>query len=399
MSSLASWLNNKSKEEHLLFIKRLSANDTGATGSNQSGIYINPEIMERVVPSICHRQSPNPSKKLFARISSHAINEREILATYYNSKFFGGSVNEYRFTRWGGRYSPLMDHDNTGSLVIFSFPFEDQNISPFVDVWVCNGPDQDEEVQAIIGEIIPGKYAFGLSKHLIGGFVQNQTHFNQYDIPRHWHQTFPSGHDIIKFSSELQGYKYSLDPDERLMQRRRAEFDVFLFVEALHTKHLIRDGFDSVDSFIKIANSISNRRKSRAGRSLEIHLERIFSEEGLIRFDMQANTEGNKKPDFIFPSQMDYHNPYFPSHNLRMLAVKTTCKDRWRQALSEADRVANKHLFTLQEGVSLNQFNEMRDAGVQLVVPRELHKKYPKEIRHEIMYLSEFINEMKLLNY
>lgn len=82
-----------------------------------------------------------------------------------------------------------------------------------------------------------------------------------------------------------------------------------------------------------------------------------------------------------------------------MLAVKTTCKDRWRQALSEADRVANKHLFTLQEGVSLNQFNEMRDAGVQLVVPRELHKKYPKEIRHEIMYLSEFINEMKLLNY
>ncbi|MBA8867457.1 hypothetical protein FHW11_004648 [Pantoea agglomerans] len=129
MSSLASWLNNKSKEEHLLFIKRLSANDTGATGSNQSGIYINPEIMERVVPSICHRKNPNPSKILFARISSHAIPEREILATYYNNKFFGGSVNEYRFTRWGGRYSPLMDHDNTGSLVIFSFPIKNQIVS------------------------------------------------------------------------------------------------------------------------------------------------------------------------------------------------------------------------------------------------------------------------------
>jgi hypothetical protein len=56
-----------------------------------------------------------------------------------------------------------------------------------------------------------------------------------------------------------------------------------------------------------------------------------------------------------------------------MLAAKTTCKDRWRQILNEADRIPAKHLLTLQEGVSEGQFREMNDAGVRLVVPRALH--------------------------
>jgi hypothetical protein len=30
-----------------------------------------------------------------------------------------------------------------------------------------------------------------------------------------------------------------------------------------------------------------------------------------------------------------------------MLGVKTTCSDRWRQVLAEADRIQLKHLLTL----------------------------------------------------
>ena len=32
-----------------------------------------------------------------------------------------------------------------------------------------------------------------------------------------------------------------------------------------------------------------------------------------------------------------------------MLAVKTTCKDPWRQILTEADHIGTKHLLTQQE--------------------------------------------------
>ncbi|MDR8470211.1 restriction endonuclease, partial [Acinetobacter baumannii] len=89
---------------------------------------------------------------------------------------------------------------------------------------------------------------------------------------------------------------------------------------------------------------------------LELHLESLFKEHGVMSFETQAITEGKKKPDFIFPSGAAYRDPYYPAEQLRMLGVKTTCKDRWRQVLNEADRIDTVHLFTLQQGVSVAQF-------------------------------------------
>ena len=40
--------------------------------------------------------------------------------------------------------------------------------------------------------------------------------------------------------------------------------------------------------------------------------------------------------------------------------VKSTCKDRWRQVLSEADRIPNKHLFTLEAAISENQTSKCK---------------------------------------
>ncbi len=98
--------------------------------------------------------------------------------------------------------------------------------------------------------------------------------------------------------------------------------------------------------------------------------------------------------NFLFPSAGAYHDTEFPVENLRMLAVKTTCKDRWRQILNEADKIHQVHLFTLQEGVSLAQYREMRESGVRLVVPSSLHKKYPEAVRAELMTLGAFIAEL-----
>lgn len=184
------------------------------------------------------------------------------------------------------------------------------------------------------------------------------------------------------------------DPDVQLIDRRRVEYDIFLLVEELHVLDIIRKGFGSVDEFIALANSVSNRRKSRAGKSLELHLEHLFIEHGLRHFATQAVTEGNKKPDFLFPSAEAYHDSEFPGENLRMLAVKTTCKDRWRQILNEANRIPQVHLFTLQEGVSQAQHKEMQAEGVRLVVPSSLHKKYPEAVRAELMTLGAFIAEL-----
>ncbi|PIB17785.1 type II restriction endonuclease [Vibrio rotiferianus] len=185
------------------------------------------------------------------------------------------------------------------------------------------------------------------------------------------------------------------NPDNALMQRREAEYSLFRRVEEIHVLDLIKTGFSSVDEFISLANSVSNRRKSRSGKSLELHLEHIFLENSLSSFDTQAVTENNKKPDFLFPSGESYHDANYPVEKLRMLAVKTTCKDRWRQVLNEADRIQMVYLFTLQEGVSKNQFKEMTDSNVKLVVPLSLHKSFHKDFRDELISLESFIESTK----
>ena len=161
-----------------------------------------------------------------------------------------------------------------------------------------------------------------------------------------------------------------------------------------YTLPAILEGFASVDEFIKLAHSVSNRRKSRAGASLEHHLASIFIDEQL-QFEQQIMTEGRKQPDFLFPSSQAYHNKIFPPADLSMLAAKTCCKDRCRQVITEAQRITPKHLFTLQEGISSPQLQEMRDSQVQLVIPASNLSKYPSKRQHEIMTLEQFIIHIK----
>ena len=56
-----------------------------------------------------------------------------------------------------------------------------------------------------------------------------------------------------------------------------------------------------------------------------------------------------------------------------------------------------KHLLTLQEGVSENQFREMTEAGVRLVVPQGLHHAYPESVRQRILSLEDFIRDVRFL--
>ena len=81
----------------------------------------------------------------------------------------------------------------------------------------------------------------------------------------------------------------------------------------------------------------------------------------------------------------------FPAEDLVVLGAKTTCKDRWRQVLSEADRVEEKHLFTLQQALSKNQLKEMQDSHVKLVVPHVYISSFPREYQSSIWSLSTFI--------
>lgn len=152
----------------------------------------------------------------------------------------------------------------------------------------------------------------------------------------------------------------------------------------------IKDGFSSTDEFLSYALSLLNRRKSRVGHALENHLEQIFISRDL-KYVRTCVTENKSRPDFLFPSASAYHDQNLDAEFLTMLGVKTTCKDRWRQVISEAARIKSKHLLTLEEGISEGQTDEMISHNIQLVVPEPLHDTYTAKQQKWLMTLEQFI--------
>jgi hypothetical protein len=65
---------------------------------------------------------------------------------------------------------------------------------------------------------------------------------------------------------------------------------------------------------------------------------------------------------------------------------------RWRQILSEAKRIDEKHLLTLESPISPAQTDEMRHHRVQLVVPKALHVPYTPGQRQWLMGVKDFVS-------
>jgi EcoRII C terminal len=184
------------------------------------------------------------------------------------------------------------------------------------------------------------------------------------------------------------------DPDQAICYWLDAEEQLFYAMEAELLAIRLERRFDSVDEFIATAQSTLQRRKSRMGHSLQHHAAEIFKVHTL-RFVAQARTERKHQPDFLFPGENEYRNEEWPVERLTMLAAKSTCKDRWRQILTEADRIPRKHLLTLDQALSFDQVGEMSQSQVQLVIPAPLQGVYGVEMRRSFMQLRQFIEHVR----
>jgi hypothetical protein len=132
-----------------------------------------------------------------------------------------------------------------------------------------------------------------------------------------------------------------------------------------------------------------NRRKSRAGRSLENHFDYLLGRAAIPHVIRPSEVDG--KPDVIIPSVEAYKDNRYPTRKLFMVGVKTTCKDRWRQVLNEAKRIKDKHILTIQQGISKRQLNDMKEDGVQLIVPADIHKQYPPRSDMRLLAVDDFV--------
>lgn len=396
---LESWLLNVSGPEWLWHVKYLSANDTYAKPNiHQGGPLVGKALLTAAFPELTARadHERNPDLHIPASVDSH-LETLDLRLTWYNSRRLERRAtgrDEARLTRWGSRSSAMVEPDATGSLVVLAFRVRPGKDADALRVWRCRTTQEEDYLLERVDSVEPGRsrlispFSTGVQAERTGPCALADA-----EIPEAWQHAFPSGDQIVQWV--VANRSHARKPvDDRLMARRVCEYEVFRSIERFHAMPRIAAGFPSVDAFVEFAGSLTNRRKARSGRSLELHARQIFKEEG-IPFSWTPQTEEKKTPDFIFPSIEAYHDTGWPAARLRMLAAKTTCKDRWRQVINEADRIPVKHLLTLQEGVSAQQHREMQQHGVQLVVPSRLVTSYPADVIPALLTLEQFLADIR----
>ena len=367
------------------YCKFMSANDSGETGGHQVGILI----------------SRRSSSMLFSdeEIRNNHILRRDVKILWQSDFYTDSNViwyeskRELRITRFG-RGFPFIRPEYTGALfVLCKFTDTDyeafilnteEDIEQFLDTFGITPAETNRiiEVNRVDPEI--------REKQEIDSFISAMSEF------------FPASFDMSLAARTIHQNVHGdsgiimSDPDRVLLDWTEEEYRLFRSLEHARYGDLISRGFKSVDDFIILANQVLNRRKSRAGKSLEHHLAAIFDGNN-IKYTAQGITEGNKKPDFIFPSIEAYHDLLFSIEKLCTLAAKTTCKDRWRQVINEADRLRdqNKYLCTMQQGISAAQMDEMEAEKVILVVPKPYISTYPRDRQDRIWTLGKFVGYIK----
>ncbi len=368
------------------FCKFISANDAGKTGAHQEGFYIPKNSVSLMFDPPGVKGS---NDERFITIKWQEDFETRSRFIYYGK----GTRNEYRLTRFG-RGFPFLTDENVGDLFILSHIEGD-----YYEGFVLEADDDIEDFftafnlsSADTNRLIAKVNSVTASETILDCFERYITTL-QTD--------FPSTIDLAVNARICYNRIFNVSdhyiqnkPDDMLLKWLAAEFDLFKTIENYRYSDRIQTPFKNVEELIVYANTILNRRKSRAGKSLEHHLTEIFKKSALD-FEMQVVTEENKRPDFIFPGSAYYHNATTDPGRLVFLAAKTTCKDRWRQVLNEADRIPEKHLFTLQQGISTNQLNEMYKYNVILVVPEPYLKSFPVSFRSRILNLESFLTHVK----
>ena len=381
MSEILNLVTNKVQQAKSALCKFITANDTGSTGGHQCGFHISKEAWAMFLDS-----EPTKGANIDIPIRIRWQNDFDTDSRF---KYYGvGTRNEYRITRFG-RGFPFLDERNVGDLLVLTRFDQD-----YYEAFVLQTDDDIDEFFSYFNlsydktnqiiDISQIEQPEQRMRALISSFVAKFDSFPETRIMA------KGARDCYNEANKIVTQNILKAPDSILLGWLDTEYALFKYMEEKVYSNVTLKPFPSIDAFVSMANEVLNRRKSRAGKSLEHHLADIFTQNSLL-FEEQVITEEKKKPDFVFPSGECYHNMAFPGDLLTVLGAKTTCKDRWRQVLNEADRVDDKFLFTLQQGVSSNQLKEMQDYHLHLVVPRKYLTCFPKEYRSGIFDLSSFI--------
>jgi type II restriction enzyme len=364
-------------------LKHISRNDVGDTGGHQCGYYLPKHAWWLF--------SPNPPDKGLNHEHAVRVLWGNGLETNSRCKWYGrGTRSEYRLTRFGKGF-PFLTRENVGDLLALVPESYDR-----YRAWVLSADDDIESLKVTLGvDLVSGCAVFQR-----GGLPPTETADDCIDrVCREFAEgevDFPAAQVMSETArnacSACLKSLLSRSPDDVLLKWVEVEYRLFRMLEEKVASPAIAQGFRNIDHFLTAAQSILQRRKARAGLSLQNHVDHLLKT-SRIPFERDVPVPG--KPDLVIPGKAEYDDPLFPDNRLFVVGIKTTCKDRWRQVLEEGPRLSTKHLLTLQPGISESQLRLMHGSGIQLVVPKPLHKDYLAPEGMVIWTIDRFLAEMR----
>jgi type II restriction enzyme len=383
-SPLAEKAIEEAQQVGKAILKFISANDCGLTGSHQAGFYLPKSAWELYAPFGPEKGKLEKSKVRIAWQGGERVTDSVV--TWYGQK----TRDEYRLTSFGRGFPYLVD-DSVGDLLVL-IP---QDLHNFL-AYIIDLPEDIEDIQAALGVEAIGTWVVYEGAKEPAPLSPEDCIDKEFRAFALGLEAFPAGKLFSEKTREAMiacVNDFAKKPtDDRLMDLMKAEYRLFRLVERQICLPEVCRLFKDIDDFLKTAATLMNRRKSRAGRSMENHVEYLLKD-AQIPFDVRPQIQG--EPDIVIPGKAAYDDPKFPTEKLFAVGVKTTCKDRWRQVTQEAPRVEWKHLITIQEGVSAKQLKQMQQLKLTLVVPQKLHSRYPQVKGVHLMDLDGFIRTIR----
>jgi len=385
-SSHLDYVISAGNQYQKFFCKFISANDAGLTDTHQDGIYL----------------AKSSWPLFFDSSGEKSENKDRVVSVYWEEGcppvqsrlvWYGrGTRSEYRITRFWPN-SPYDKKDCVGDLLIL-IPINKNEV-------IASLLRTEEDVETFLSSfsisLIKNFSVYGVTPpgtKTKAALTEEQI-IAEYALL--FDGKFPVSQNMATAAREINNRLKRVNlgaPDHALLKWIDVEYKLFKSIEDFAYKDILIKPFESVGQMIEFSSGVLNRRKSRAGRSFEHHIDFLLTSWG-IPFSHPGRTEGKKKPDFIFPSNDAYADYTFDNKLLTFLGAKTTCKDRWRQILNEANRIPVKHLITLQQGISENQMEEMKSENVILVVPRQYHEMYPPKFQPDLVDVTTFFQELR----
>ncbi len=167
---------------------------------------------------------------------------------------------------------------------------------------------------------------------------------------------------------KIQNDVYTEYIKQEKLAGRNAFATIFGEIDRRSKKPLIElmpEWFHILDRFYL---SITQGRKSRAGRVFEVLIKTLFTK---LDYPFTYQPIINGKPDFVLPSKELYSTN---AMDCIIFTIKRTLRERWRQIVTEGARGLGFYLATIDEKVTKNALIEMLDSRIYLIVPERLKK-------------------------